>query len=106
MLMPLAMPARLRTIDMKPVYDELAEEFTMRTMAWTAVFLFGFGVGMATAQAPAPGQSPMGPMGKMNGMEMGQGKCMGMPMNMGHGTGMDMGGMAMEKGQGMKMEMG
>jgi len=87
---------------MKPVYDEFAEEFTMRTMVCTAVFLFGLGVGTGTAQAPS--QPPAAAMGQMSGMEMGQGKCMGMPMNMGQGK--DMGGMAMDKGQGMKMEMG
>ena len=64
----------------------------MRTMVCTAVFLFGLGVGTGTAQAPS--QPPAAAMGQMSGMEMGQGKCMGMPMNMGQGK--DMGGMAMD----------
>jgi len=74
------MAAMLPTIDMRPVYDEFQEGFTMRMRVWGAALLFGLGVGAAMAQAPAQNQPQPMPMG---GMDMGHG------MNMDHG--MEMG---------------
>jgi hypothetical protein len=73
MLMPLAMPAMLSTIDMKPVYDELREEIRMRMRDWAAVFLLGLGAGVAIAQTPAQGQPQAKPIGQMEGMSMDHG---------------------------------
>jgi hypothetical protein len=74
------MAAMLPTIDMRPVYDEFQEGFTMRMRVWSTALLFGLGVGAAIAQAPAQNQPQPMPMG---GMDMGHG------MGMDHGMKMD-----------------
>jgi hypothetical protein len=57
MLMPLAMPATLRMIDMRPVYDGLQQEITMRSRVSTSVLLAMLGMGAAAAGAPAQNQT-------------------------------------------------
>jgi hypothetical protein len=74
------MAAMLPMIDMRPVYDEFQEGFTMRMRVWSTALLFGLGVGAAIAQAPAQNQPQPMPMG---GMDMGHG------MGMDHGMKMD-----------------
>src|SRR5580658_10729575 len=57
MLMPLAMPATLSTIDMRPVYDESVEGFTMRMGFWALAILIGLGLGAIGAQGNIQAQS-------------------------------------------------
>jgi hypothetical protein len=77
------MPATLRTIDMRLVYDGRREEFTMRVWVW-AVLVLGLSVGTAGAQT----QQQTAPKGGMEGMDMGQSashpKDTGAGMDMGH----------------------
>jgi len=63
--MPLTMPATLRTMDMRLVYDEGRKRATMRLRTW-AVLSMGLGLGMAGALA----QQQPAPQGQMAGMDM------------------------------------
>jgi hypothetical protein len=75
-------------MDMRLVYDDCREEFTMRMQVW-AVLVLGLGVGTAGAQT-APATAPQSPM---DGMTMGQSASQaGSPArNTDTGAGMDMG---------------
>src|SRR5580692_37572 len=64
MLMPLAMPATLRTIDMGPVYDVDWEPIMKRSFVCTAIFLYALGLGTIAAQQTSP--MPTGGMNEMN----------------------------------------
>src|SRR5580698_9620743 len=68
MLMPLAMPATLRTIDIDPVYDGWREDFMTRNGVWTAVALLGLITGTAGvyAQSQPQAQPPMSEMSDMH----------------------------------------
>jgi len=75
----LAMPAKLRTMDIELVYDEVEERITM---GWR---LGGFSAGLSVGAAGAQSQNSQG---QMEGMDMGQAKP---AKNPGCGGGMDMG---------------
>src|ERR1039458_3685687 len=68
MLMPLAMPATLPTIDMRPVYDGRWEPLMKLQIACSAIFLSALGLGTLAAQAQ--NQQPATPMGQSS-MPMG-----------------------------------
>jgi hypothetical protein len=72
--MPLAMPARLATIDMTPVYDGFREGFTMRMKLWGAVLLIGLEIGAANAQTPAHNQPQPASVAPMSGMDVSMGE--------------------------------
>jgi hypothetical protein len=77
MLMPLAIAVRLRTTDMRPVYDGFAEEFTMRMRVWAAAVLLALGVGTMAATVqnqsqPMPVTPPAGGISGDHGMSMGK----------------------------------
>ena len=70
--MPLTMPATLRTMDMRLVYDEGEERITMR-MGDLGGFVDGIGLGHGgRARAAAGAEGPMG--SRWEGMDMGAGK--------------------------------
>src|SRR5580698_9428412 len=89
MLMPLAMAARLRTIDMRPVYDEFVEGFTMRIRDWAGLALFGLSLGTIGASAQNQGQNQSQPM---------QGVPVTPPGGVGADHGMGMGKPAVQAG--------
>jgi hypothetical protein len=62
---------------MKPVYDGIEVQFTMRIRVWTVVFLIGTGTSAAVAQAPAQNQPQSMPA---SGMDMSHGMNMDHPM--------------------------
>jgi Oxidoreductase molybdopterin binding domain len=84
----------LLTIDIRRVYDEFVEGFTMRIKVWAAVFLFGMGVVAVAAPIPSEAQSSA----------QSQGQNQGQPMS---GTATTpVGGMAADHAQGGSMDTG